>query len=155
MSDMEDFYTVDAANEGLKVPLFLPDGSPSNHWLMVLGVDSDAFRDADERAKRELIRLNEIEDDEQRLIAFRDIKLRLQAVLVFDWSFDQKCTLDNVIAFFRKAPHLGATVDRIASNRAMYWKKKSISSSSSQQLSSDSASESTEQASQNGNTSKT
>ena len=41
---MSAFFTRDRANEGIELPLYLPNGRKSEHWLRVLGVDSDAFR---------------------------------------------------------------------------------------------------------------
>ena len=45
---MDAFFTRGKANEGVQLPLYLPDGSKSEHWVRILGVDSDIFRAAEE-----------------------------------------------------------------------------------------------------------
>ena len=49
------------SEEGIKVPLLLPDGEETEHFLMVRGADSAAFRKAQARAHRgalELLKLS-------------------------------------------------------------------------------------------------
>ena len=49
---MNAFFTRGVANEGLQLPLYLPNGEKSEHWVRVLGVDSDSFRAAEAESKR-------------------------------------------------------------------------------------------------------
>ncbi len=53
-TDMEQFYTREAANEGVKFPLKTSDGKETEHWILVRGIVSDQFRMADLRSKRGL-----------------------------------------------------------------------------------------------------
>ena len=39
---MNAFFTRGVANEGVQLPLYLPTGEKSEHWVRILGVDSDA-----------------------------------------------------------------------------------------------------------------
>lgn len=137
---MKEFYTRSKANEGKKVPLSLPDGSPSEHWLMVRGVDSDEFRRAEAKSKRKAIELAQIKDDKERQEAIEQEKLELIAVLVADWSFDEECSRENVVEFLREAPQIGDMVDRIAVSRASFFGERSSSSTGTQKKSSGSRS---------------
>jgi len=125
---MKEFYTRSKANEGKKVPLSLPDGSPSEHWLMVRGVDSDEFRRAEAKSKRKAIELAQIKDDKERQDAIEQEKLELIAVLVAGWSFPEECSRENVVEFLREAPQIGDMVDRIAVSRASFFGERSSSS---------------------------
>jgi hypothetical protein len=46
--NMDAFYTRQKANEGIQLPLFLPDGTKTDHWIRIRGIDSDAFRIAND-----------------------------------------------------------------------------------------------------------
>lgn len=37
---MESFFTRENANEGIELPLLLPDGTKTEHWLRIRGVDA-------------------------------------------------------------------------------------------------------------------
>ena len=43
---MADFYTLGALEKGKKLPLTLPDGTETEHYLMVMGSDAPAARKA-------------------------------------------------------------------------------------------------------------
>lgn len=43
---LSDFYTVPAAEKGRKVPLALPDGTPTEFYLVVIGADAPAAKNA-------------------------------------------------------------------------------------------------------------
>ncbi|TMO66753.1 hypothetical protein [Pseudoalteromonas aurantia] len=118
---MEAFFTRDKANAGIKLPLYLPDGSESEHYLMVKGIDSDAFRDAETLAKRNAMTFAAIEDEAQQKDAFADEKLTLIASLVGDWSFEQACTLDEVKNFLRQAPQICDQIDKVAAKRSLFF----------------------------------
>jgi len=123
-SPMEQFFTAEAANQGIKVPLVDPAGNRTEHWLQIYGVDSDHFRIADARAKRALAKTASLPEDERDL-AVRDLVRALTAELVFAWSFPQECTHANVVEFFRKAPQVQESVDFFASRRAFFTAKSS------------------------------
>lgn len=126
---MSQFFTRDAANAGVRMPLSRPDGTATEHWLQIRGIDSDAYQAASSASRQRLIaatsspeKIEAMKPDEERVI--------LVASLIAAWSFEQPCTPDNVCDFLRKAPQLVAEVDRIASNRRSFFAASSRSSSS-------------------------
>lgn len=125
---MKEFFTRQAANEGVKLPLLLPDGSESEHWLMVRGVDSDAFRMAESKSKRKVIELAQITDQQERATQVREVELECIASLIAGWSFEEKLTTDNVVHFLREAPQIADAVNKFAVRRADFFGKKSTSS---------------------------
>lgn len=125
---MEAFFTRERANEGIEIPLYLPDGTKTEHWLRIRGVDSDHFRLAEAESKRDAMRVAMIEDPLERAKAIADAKLNLIAALVISWSFEKECTLENVKEFFRQAPQIADAVDQVASKRALFFAKRSSSS---------------------------
>ena len=50
MSGMHDFSIRQRANDGRRIALSLPDGSPTDHWLQIRSRWSDAFRQARDEA---------------------------------------------------------------------------------------------------------
>lgn len=125
---MEAFYTRERANEGIEIPLYLPDGTKTEHWLRIRGIDSDHFRLAEAESKRDAMRVAMIEDPLERAKAIADAKLSLIAELVISWSFEKECTHENVKEFFRQAPQIADAVDQVASKRALFFAKRSSSS---------------------------
>lgn len=137
---MKEFYTRQKANEGVKLPLFHPDGTMSDHWFMVRGIDSDHFRRAESLAKRKAVELAQIEDPNERAEKVRDTELTCIAALVAGWSFEEECTTDNVVSFLREAPQIADMVNRYAARRAEFFSKKSGSSATGQKRKSSSRS---------------
>lgn len=125
---MDAFFTRSKANEGLQLPLYLPDGNKSEHWVRILGVDSDAFRNAEAESRRDAFRIAQIEDVAERSTAIADSKRRLVASLVAAWSFDRPCNVDEVTAFFKEAPQIMDAIDLAASKRALFFGAGSSSS---------------------------
>ena len=125
---MEAFYTRERANEGIEIPLYLPDGTKTEHWLRIRGVDSDHFRLAEAESKRDAMRVASIEDPVERAKAIQDAKLNLIAALVISWSFEEECTPENIKEFFRQAPQIADAVDQVASKRALFFAKRSSNS---------------------------
>lgn len=126
--DMEDFFTRERANEGLEVPLHLPNGNLSEHKLWIRGVDSDEFRRADSESRRSLSRIMEIEDLVKRDEEVENIKLKLIAACIISWTFSQECTMENKVKFLRQAPQIADAVDRVATSRKLFFLKESASS---------------------------
>lgn len=91
MSDMEKFFTRKIANDGIKVPLSLPNGGETEHFFIVRGMDSDAFREADAESRRVAIIAAGLDDESERKAMLADAKLDLVISLIADWSFDQEC----------------------------------------------------------------
>jgi len=137
-ASMDAFFTRGRANEGVQLPLYLPDGTKSEHWVRVMGVDSDAFREAEANVKRDMFRIASIEDPKERAEAITSGKRKLVAVLVCAWSFPQPCTLENVEAFLLEAPQIMDAIDVAASKRALFFVKGSSGSQPSLSTSSSS-----------------
>jgi len=135
---MKEFYTRQTANDGLKLPLVLPDGSPSDHWLNVRGIDSDEFRKADSIAKRKAMEISLITDVNERAENVREVELQCIAALISSWSFPMECTVANVVDFLREAPQVADAVNRYSARRAEYFTKKSLSSAIGQSVKSSS-----------------
>lgn len=137
---MQEFFTRQTANEGVQLPLYRPDGTLSEHWLQVRGVDSDHFRRAEAKAKRKAVELAQIEDEQKRAEAVRETELECIAALVAGWSFEQEASLINVVNFLREAPQIADMVNRFAARRAEFFSKKSASSATGQKSKSSSRS---------------
>ena len=122
---MDEFFTREIANEGRRVDLVHPDGTPSEHWLQIRGMDADAFKIAETGAKREAVEISQIDDDKKRAVAIADVELKTIAALIADWSFDQKCTSKEVVKFLREAPQIAEMVNRYAARRSLFFGKES------------------------------
>lgn len=138
MIGMEAFYTRQRANEGIKLPLYLPTGEPTEHWIHIRGIDSDEFRLAEVESRRDALRVASIEDPRERAKALEEAKIDLLAHLVIGWSFDKECTHEAVKEFLREAPQIADAIDRAASQRALFFAKESSNSQNSPKPSSDS-----------------
>ena len=127
---MKEFYTRTNANKGIKFPLKTPDGGDTEHWLMILGVDSDEFQRAEHVAKREIGVLQTeckfIEDDtekEEKFFTGTDqINRDTLASLVSAWSFDKKCTRAEVSKFLKEAPQIANAINTLAGKRMLFHK---------------------------------
>ena len=127
---MEEFYTRETSNKGNKLPLYTPDGEKSKHWFIVRGTDSDAFKIAELTAKRKLVEIAQIKDDEERSAALLKSQTTVIASLISEWSFDKPCTEENKIEFLRNAPQVAEAINRYAGNRSNFFKKRSQDSES-------------------------
>lgn len=138
MTSMSDFHTRSVANEGIKVPLELPDGTKTDHYLMVRSIDSDAFRDAETESKRNALQIASIDNPEEKNQALKDEKNALLVSLVIDWTFEEECTPENVKRFLEEAPQIADTIDYMATRRALFFGKGLSSSQTTQKRSSSS-----------------
>jgi hypothetical protein len=127
---MKEFHTRENSNNGIKVPLFLPDGKATKHHLMIRGIDSDAFRRAETQAKRKASTLGMIEDINKRAEEIREIEIECIASLILSWTFEEECTEANVVNFLREAPQIADLVNQLATKRSLFIAKKPTSSTS-------------------------
>ena len=134
---MEDFFTREKANEGILVPLNLPDGTPTEHWIKIRGIDSDAFRKAEAESKRKMMefardlaekKLTPEQEKEARQAFVDQSRLELIAALAFEWSFPVELNKEMVIKFLTEAPNQADILDRLAYDRVAFFKKKSMPS---------------------------
>lgn len=130
MAGPELFHTRARANEGERLNLYTPNGKPTEHWLQVRHVWSDAFQEANDLA---IARMQEAvlaaNGDKAKIAAAnRDAKFGLWAALVAGWSFDEPCTPEAVEAFLREAPQIGAQLDKFAADGRRFFGNGSTSS---------------------------
>ena len=127
-ASMESFFTRDRAAAGTRLDLTDPVGRKTEHWLHVIGVDSDEFKLADAAAKRHASELSLMKDgpDKDRMIM--DMQRELTAKLVTAWSFDKEFNHAAVVEFFRQAPQIQRAVDVAATRRALFFKDESAHS---------------------------
>jgi len=118
---MESFFTADDANDGTKLPLFAPDGKATEHWLLIRGVDSDAYRTSHTRVLQNARKLKATDDDEEIAIRTNAGLFELAVSLVGGWSFEQECTRENVSAFLKKAPQVIDPINEFAGNRSLFF----------------------------------
>lgn len=124
------FHTRARANEGRRLPLFAPDGTPTEHWLQVRHVWSDAFTEANDIAMAGVqdAVLAAGGDSAKIAAAKREAQFTLWAALVSAWSFESECTTENVVAFLRDAPQIGNALDRFAADSRRFFGNDSTSS---------------------------
>lgn len=134
---MEDFFTREKSNEGIIVPLGLPDGTPTEHWIKIRGIDSDAFRKAEAESKRKMMefardladkKLTPEQEREARQAFVDQSRLELIAALAFEWSFPVELNKERIIKFLTEAPNQADILDRLAYDRVAFFKKKSMPS---------------------------
>lgn len=126
---MEEFYTRQKANEGVKLPLVFPDGSPSEEWVIIRHIQSDAFRETlEEDSRRKLIAMT-AEDDEKLEEPITHIDLLVS--LISDWSFESKLTDANKKQLLTEAPQIADYIDKFATDKKRFFARPSKDSTSS------------------------
>jgi hypothetical protein len=123
-----DFFTRAKANEGERMPLSLPDGTPTDEWLLIRGVDSDSFQRAMDDFRREMLALASLKDEAERAEKTEAARLKLNSALVIGWSLEAEFTEAALLEFLREAPYVAAEVDRFASDRRRFFGKRSTGS---------------------------
>lgn len=130
---MEEFFTRDSANKGTRLNLVHPDGTPTEHWLHVIGVDSDTYQRELSAAKRKIIiteskakeDFEDVKAREEFLAKERkDCEIQVIAALVIDWSFEQECNMENKMKFLLNAPQIAQEVDEVSADRKFFLPKK-------------------------------
>lgn len=150
MTQMQDFFTRQKANDGVRFPLALPDGTATEHWLLVAGLDSDRYRALKAEQDRALLmQMREAGADDSKKEAVRaaadDAYLDRISILVTGWSFEQSCTPENVREFLQNAPHIRDAIDAVVSDRSLFYKLASKSSTPTPPQSSSSTNETANQ----------
>lgn len=120
---ISDFFTRQSANEGTKVPLTLPDGTETEHWIRIRSVDSDEYRKAEAAMKREIYSWDE-EDAATREEFLDNATLRLRASLIISWSFEEKCDEKAKLEMVKEAPAIGDRLEAISQKPVLFIKKK-------------------------------
>jgi len=145
----ETFFTRGPANTGIKLPLIDPrTGKETEHWLQILGRDSDVFRKAEADSRRRVVEsIRDLEPNDKKGLAAKleqveeEETRNLIAVLVAAWSFDDPCTPKNVADFLKEAPQIADAIDQVATKRRLFFEGVSSSSPGTPKPSSDSTSD--------------
>ena len=129
---MEQFFTRERANEGIDLPLYLPDGTKTTHSIKIRGIDSDIFKDYESESQRRIMDSSIDLRDKENLVKIMARERRATiASLVISWTFDRPCTHENVVELFTQAPQIEEQVDRLASKRSLFFKIGSLNSTPS------------------------
>lgn len=123
-----DFFTRAKANEGERMPLALPDGTPTDEWLLIRGVDSDPFRVAMDDYRREMLVIASLKDETAKAQRTEQARIKLNAALVIGWSFEAPFTEQVLHELLRESPFIASEVDRFASDRRRFFGKRSTNS---------------------------
>ncbi len=122
-----DFFTRTPANTATPMPLTDPvSGQDSGEFLMVLGIDSDAFREALNKKQQENARILSLPEADQPA-AKEKADLELFAALVTGWSFEEPATMEDVVELLRESPSTKRALDRWASDNSNFIKRPSQS----------------------------
>ena len=125
----ELFYTKPKSDAGIKLQLERPDGTPTDEFLIVRGIDSDAFQQKQIEVRSAILReMKEDESDEHFDAIQQRHKIDLLASLVAGWSFDKKCKLEDVKEFLTNAPHIADKIDSISADRVFFMQTESDAS---------------------------
>ena len=111
---MKEFYTAKAHSKPKKLPLSLPNGHKTDHYFMILGLQSESVREAKNRVQKEML-MNGMTKDQGFFIWI--------ASMIESWSFDEDCSEENKIKFLKEAPQVADSVDIFSSNHANFAKK--------------------------------
>jgi len=125
---MEQFFTAQAAEEGVEIPLYLPTGEKSEFFIRIRGIDSEKFRIAEAHSKRAAVTIAAIDNDDQRTKTLLAARVKLAASLVISWNLPDECSQANVEKLFTNAPQILEMVDRIASQRSLFFSRKQSAS---------------------------
>lgn len=125
---LEQYFTKDQASVPTKMSLVLPNGMPTEDYLLVVGSESKEFRHAKLTQERNAVVLGAITDSEKMFDGVEEMKASMLAACVKDWSFDVPCTPDNVLKFLLNAPYITDALDRFISARSNFFKLASVPS---------------------------
>ncbi|MGI0119686.1 phage tail assembly chaperone [Zooshikella sp. RANM57] len=124
MASMQSFFTRQKANEGIKLPLSLPDGTPTDEYLMIRGIDSDHYQTAINEAKRAIFAKSSKDTSDYDPA---EAELDVLVSLVAGWSFEEELTPENIKNFLKEAPQIAKQIDKLAGDRALFFGKKQSS----------------------------
>lgn len=119
---LSDFFTLTALEAGKKLPLTLPDGTETEHYLIVIGADAPAAR----RRLLEIAREGRDRDDAKMSAdEVYDINstntIKYRSSLVTGWSFDAPFSQAAVAELIEQNPGLSQDIEHFASNRSRFF----------------------------------
>ncbi len=137
---MQEFFTREANSTPQKLPLKKITGEPTEHYLMIVGTESDRFRLAQAEAMRYMVVNGAKMEEEQRLLSGDDLteeeyeeldrnsvqgystRLAVQS-LIKDWSLPQDCNKENRMELLYQAPYILDSLNSFAGNQGNFIKK--------------------------------
>ncbi|ELO0595176.1 hypothetical protein QY625_003477 [Salmonella enterica] len=123
---ISDFATRQRANEGEKMFLSLPDGTRTKEYLIVRGVDSDAYNRARSEASR---RMFSLKGDEDPSPVVEENRLSLMTSLIAGWSLEEEFSEATLRELLKECPQIGDQINQFAANRVEFFRKKPEKSS--------------------------
>jgi hypothetical protein len=135
---LKDLYTRDRANEGVLLDLLGPDGEPLGISIVLRGVDSDAYRQANDAFNRAMVRLAAAVRaqgaDATLLVSTQADKESAQlaacAALVAGWTgVEEEYSPEAAIELLREAPYIRDQVYNAAHERDRFLGSKLQTSS--------------------------
>jgi hypothetical protein len=140
----EAFKTRQRANQGFRLPLLNAEGHATEHWLYIIGIDSDAFQKAKAAQGERMLEIGALPDEDAREEASLQYFCEFLAAVVRDWSFSDPalmpsgeampCTLEAVADFMREAPQIRNQVEKIVSQRSLFFRMQAASVSNTQSV---------------------
>lgn len=121
---LTDFFIREKANEGIDVPLALPNGEDSGHTICVRGIDSDHFKKAQVTRSRQNLRILAIENEEEQLAETEKADTALLSSLVAGWSFPEEFNETYVVQLLTENPVIRSLVDGTAAKRSAFFGKR-------------------------------
>ena len=130
MNDMEEFFTRANANKGTKIDLQHPGGGETEHWLTILGTDSDEYHRANTKARRamslieiEARLIEDLSEREEFLLAKQaEWETKIIAALLKGWSFEKEVTEENKVEFLVNAPQIKEQINVLSTKRQLFIK---------------------------------
>lgn len=122
----KNYNLVAVADDKLqKVPFIFPGVGDTGEFLMIRSQHSSVYRDASLKAERQVGSLiaaaGSLDAVDKDLM--KDIQDRSFATLVESWSFEEECSIDNVVEFFHANPQTYDTVNTTAAKDTLFFVK--------------------------------
>lgn len=120
---LEDFFTAEKAEKGVRLELVSPTGAETEHWIEIQGVDSKAYRRAHVKMQRQLAKnVTLFKDDLVALDEANELAVtETIASVVSNWSFELECSFDNVVNLLTNAPQIETEIDKLINNRNRFF----------------------------------
>lgn len=135
ITTMESFNVKAKSEEGIEMKLSLPDGTETEHYLVIRGSDSPTFKKALARNQRKQMELMKLQSNGKKKVDAGAMAMKqeknqreLVATLVVGWSFAEDCTPEAVSKFFENSPQIQEQVDEVAAERRHFFNKPSNNS---------------------------
>jgi len=124
---MEDFFLdQDKTNNGVKMPLFGPDGTLTNEYLLVRSQWSNVVKRAKEESERLIS--TELMKGEIPPEVREEMVIDFMVSMIAGWSFKVEATPENIKKFLLNAPQEAARVEAKSIGNTLFFLKGGASS---------------------------